>query len=130
MKRIIVPKDTTNDVISSITIVNSQYRRTILCTTTKELTSKLSKVKSSNVWAYGIDVKHNGDETGDVIVQFKARNGGPGDIYIYYDVPIRVYQRWVSAPSKGHYFWQYIRDRFNYSKLTGDRKGKLAGAVN
>ena len=97
---------------------------------TREIVKNLVKVRSSNVWSYGINIKHNGDETGDVYTQFKDNNGGPGDIYVYYNVPVKIYRRWVSTPSKGHFFWKNIRNQFNYSKLTGDRRGKLKNAVN
>lgn len=97
---------------------------------TRNLAQNIVKVKSSNVWGYTINVKNRKDKFGDVIVQFKGENGGPGDMYIYYDVPVLTYRRWHSAPSKGHYFWKYIRNYFKYSKLTGDRKGKLDNAVN
>ena len=97
---------------------------------TRDLTSDIVRVKSSNVWGYKFNVKEQGDNTGDLIVQFKGNNGGPGDVYIYYDVPVRVYRRWQSAPSVGHYFWVYIRNNFKYSKLTGNRRGKLPNAVN
>ena len=97
---------------------------------THNLAQKLVRVKSSNVWGYTINVKNRKDKFGDVIVQFKDKNGGPGDVYIYYDVPVLTYRRWQSARSKGHYFWQYIRNYFKYSKLTGDKRGKLHNAVN
>lgn len=97
---------------------------------TKDLAKKLVRVKSSNVWAIGINVRHQGDTTGDVLAQFKGKNGGPGDVYIYYDVPIKVYNRWVAATSIGHFFWKYIRNNFMYSKLTGDKRGKLRNAIN
>lgn len=87
------------------------------------------RVKSSNIWSYNINIRKDGDSTGDVYVQFKGRDGGPDDIYVYYDVPIKIYRRWHGAPSKGHYFWRYIRDNFQYSKLTGDRKTKLKNGV-
>ena len=66
----------------------------------------LVRVKSSNVWAYGINVRKSGDTTGDVIAQFKGKDGGAGDIYILYDVPIKLYRRWVAAPSKGAFYWK------------------------
>lgn len=97
---------------------------------TRNLAQNLVKVKSSNIWGYTINVNSKKDKFGDVIVQFKGDNGGPGDVYIYYDVPVLTYRRWHSAPSKGHYFWKYIRNYFKYSKLTGDKKGKLHNAVN
>ena len=102
----------------------------ITAASTRELAQKLMRVRSSNVWAYYLNVKKYGDNTGDLLVQFKAKNGGPGDIYIYYDVPVRVFHRWQSAPSKGHYFWQYIRNVYKYHKLTGNKRGVLPNAIN
>ncbi len=96
----------------------------------RDITRDMVRVKSSNVWSYKINIKKYGDKFGDVYVQFKGNQGGPGDIYVYYDVPVKIYRRWVSAPSKGHYFWQYIRNNFQYSKLTGDKRGKLKNAIN
>lgn len=92
---------------------------------TRDLTKNLVRVKSSNIWSYGINVRQAGDNKGDVICQFKDKNGGPGDIYLYEDVPVLVYRKWISAPSKGHYFWQYIRDNYMYRKLTGDKRTHL-----
>lgn len=96
----------------------------------REITRDMVKVRSSNVWAYKINIKKNGDKFGDVYVQFKGKNGGPEDIYVYYDVPVKVFRRWISAPSKGHYFWVNIRNNYSYSKLTGDKRGKLKNAIN
>lgn len=88
------------------------------------------RVKSSNVWGFNIRIKDRKSGVGDVFVQFKSEQGGPGDVYVYYDVPVRTYRRWQTAPSKGHFFWQYIRNFYKYSKLTGDKRGKLANAIN
>lgn len=92
---------------------------------TRDLTKNLVRVKSSNIWSFGINVRQAGDNKGDVICQFKDKNGGAGDIYLYEDVPVQVYRKWISAPSKGHYFWQYIRDNYMYRKLTGDKRTHL-----
>ena len=97
---------------------------------TKDLVKNIVRVKSSNIWGYSIHIKKYGDPTGDVVVQFKGKNGGPDDVYIYYDVPVKLYRKWITAPSKGHFFWVYIRNNFMYSKLTGDKRGKLKNAVN
>ena len=97
---------------------------------TKNLAQNLVRVKSSNVWAYGLNIKDRKDKTGDLIVQFKDKNGGPGSVYIYYDFPSALYKKWQSAPSKGHFFWVYIRNNYRYSKLSGDRIGKLPNAIN
>lgn len=116
--------------IEATFMIDSSYRTSILASTTsRDLMKGIVRVKSSNIWGYNINVKDK-NNFGDVIVQFKGENGGPGDVYLYYDVPVRVYRRWHSAPSKGHYFWRYIRNNYQYSKLTGNKRGKLRNAVN
>lgn len=112
-----------SDIEIAYAIVNSAIN-------VRDLSKNLVRVRSSNVWSYGINVNKNGDKTGTVVAQFKNQNGGPGDIYIYYDVPVSIYRKWVAAPSKGHFFWKYLRNRYNYSKLTGDKRGKLPNAIN
>ena len=96
----------------------------------KEITKNLIRVKSSNIWAYGVEIKDNDVNVGDVYVQFKGKNGGPADVYRYYDVPISLWRKFIGAPSKGHFLWKYLRNNFLYSKLTGDKRGKLKNAVN
>lgn len=96
----------------------------------RDITKNMVRVKSSNIWAYNINVKGNQDRVGDVYVQFKGRKGGPGDVYVFYDVPTKIYQKWHTSPSKGHFFWQYIRGKYVFSKLTGDKRTKQKGGVN
>lgn len=96
----------------------------------KDIARSMVRVKSSNVWSYTINVRDVKKDIGDVYVQFKGEHGGPGDVYVYYDVPTRIYRKIVSSSSKGHAVHQYLRDNFKYSKLTGDRRGKLKNAVN
>lgn len=96
----------------------------------RDITKNMVRVKSSNIWAYNINVKGNQDRVGDVYVQFKGRKGGPGDVYVYYDVPTKIYQKWHTSPSKGHFFWQYIRGKYTFAKLTGDKRTKQKGGVN
>ena len=86
-------------------------------------------MRSSNVWSYWYDIRM-GENTGDLYVQFKNKNGGAGDVYEYFAVPIKTWKRFISAPSKGHYFWKYVRNNFKYRKLTGDKKAKLANGIN
>lgn len=97
---------------------------------TRDLTKNLVRVKSSNMWAYTINIRDRKDKVGDVLVQFKGKNGGPGDIYLYYDVPVNLWRRWLAAPSKGHFFWVNVRNEFQYRKLTGNKRGVLPNAVN
>ena len=95
--------------------------------TTKDFIQKLIRVKSSNVWSYAFQPKDY--NVGNMLMQFKGANGGPEDIYIYYDVPSKLWQKFVAAPSKGHFFWEHIRNVFKYAKLTGDKKTKLPNGV-
>ena len=96
-------------------------------TTTQDFVEKLRRVKSSNVWSYAFQPKD--DKVGDMLMQFKKKEGGPGDIYIYYNVPSRIWQRFVAAPSKGHFMWQFIRNVFTYAKLTGDKRTHLPNGI-
>ena len=96
-------------------------------TTTQDFVEKLRRVKSSNVWSYAFQPKD--DKVGDMLMQFKKKDGGPGDIYIYYNVPSRIWQRFVAAPSKGHFMWQFIRNVFTYAKLTGDKRTHLPNGI-
>ncbi len=117
--------------ILKVMIVSRENRTAVTAAiSSRDLIKNLVRTKSSNVWAYGMDVHEAGDSEGDVVIQFKDTNGGPGDIYQYLDVPVRLYRRFISAPSKGHFFWQYIRDNFAYRKLTGNRRGVLPNAIN
>ncbi|MCM1222053.1 MAG: KTSC domain-containing protein [Lachnospiraceae bacterium] len=123
--------DFDDSVFSDIIITSVSDRQSVMAAiNTKNLANDLVRVRSSNIWSYGLNLRDRKDKTGDLLVQFKGKNGGAGDVYIYYDVPAMVYRRWQSAPSKGHYFWVYIRNNFKYSKLTGDKRGKLANAIN
>lgn len=118
-------------MISKIALCEISNKRAIKAgISSKEITKNMVKVKSSNIWAYCIDIKRSTDKTGNVYVQFKGANGGPDDIYCYFDVPIIIYRRWLGAPSKGHFFWEYIRGKFNFAKLTGDKRTKQKGGVN
>ena len=128
MKRLIKPTIEYNDIYAMAIYDTSM--RSIMAASAREITENMIRVKSSNLWSYAIDVKEMGDDEGDIYVQFKGRDGGPGDIYVYYDVPLRIYQKWLSAPSKGHYFWVWIRNKYLYRKLTGDKRTKLKNGLN
>lgn len=107
---------------------------TYVCAKTKRKSSKevskdLVRVKSSNIWSYGVQTEL-GRNTCDLYVQFKNPSGGPGDVYQYFDFPIRAWKKFITAPSKGHFFWKYVRNNYRYRKLTGDKRGKLPNAIN
>lgn len=96
-------------------------------TTTRDFVNQLRRVKSSNVWSYAFQPKD--DKFGDMLMQFKAKNGGPGDIYIYYNVPNKLWQRFSVATSKGGFMWKFIRNVFTYAKLTGDKRTHLPNGI-
>lgn len=118
------------DITYTNFISNYQAKCIIECRkSSRSLAQELNRVKSSNVYSIGFDIDDD-SYTGNLLMQFKDSNGMAGDIYMYFDVPISVYRKLQSAPSKGHYFWKYIRNRYKYRKLTGDRRGKLPNAIN
>ena len=79
------------NIFANTAIVDRQNRFVVMAAaSTKDATKNLVKVRSSNVWAYGMNIKDRKSKVGDLLVQFKDTQGGPGDIYIYYDVPIIV----------------------------------------
>jgi len=121
------------DIFSCVVYRGVEYRQIFAARdnrSTRNITRDLVRVKSSNVWAYGIEIKDRKAAKGDVYVQFKGKNGGPADVYRYYDVPITVWRRILSYPSKGSAIWKFLRNNFLYSKLTGSKKGVLPNAVN
>ena len=95
----------------------------------REVSKNLVRVKSSNIWSYGVQTEL-GTNTCDLYVQFKNPSGGPGNVYQYFDFPIRAWKKFITAPSKGHFFWKYVRSNYRYRKLTGDKRGKLPNAIN
>lgn len=113
--------------------------KSVLCSTyvlaksnkksSRDFSKNLVRVKSSNIWSYGYNAEI-GKKSADMYIQFKGKNGGPGDIYLYFDVPLQVWKKFITAPSKGHFFWKHVRNNFRYRKLTGDKKGKLPNAIN
>lgn len=121
-----------NDIFASVTYRGIEFRQILAAKgrSSRDFTKNLIRVKSSNVWSYGIEINENDAKVGDVYIQFKGKNGGPADVYKYYDVPLTLWRKFVSYPSKGAFVHKYLRNNFLYSKLTGDKKGKLKNAVN
>lgn len=133
MKRVLrsslnVPKDF--EIVRCMFADTSSRSDIFAAISTKDITKNMVRAKSSNIWSYAINVRKAGDNTGDMYIQFKGKDGGPDDIYMYYDVPVRIYRRFVTSSSKGHFFWQHIRNDFMYKKLTGNKRGVLPNAVN
>ena len=120
-----------NGIITASTIYSARQDRHDTSrrnkTTTQDFVQKLARVKSSNVWSYAFQPKD--EKVGDMLMQFKRKDGGPGDIYIYYNVPNKIWQRLVASPSKGHSFWALIRNVYTYAKLTGDKRTHLPNGI-
>jgi hypothetical protein len=68
---------------------------------------KMTPVSSSNLASVGYD-----SETQMLRIEFRS-----GSVYEYSGVPETEYQGLMDASSKGHYFHQYIKDRYGYSKI-------------
>lgn len=64
-------------------------------------------VSSSTIRSVGYD-----SESKTLEIEFE--NGG---IYQYFGVPQDVYQRFMSASSKGKFHHAHIKDRYRYSKV-------------
>jgi hypothetical protein len=58
------------------------------------------------------------DQSASLELEFRS-----GAIYRYIDVPEQVYRGLLSAESKGRYFNQHIRNRFNYVQIDPARSG-------
>lgn len=97
---------------------------------TRNLAEYINHVKSSNIWGYYYYKPDRKTRVGSLLIQFKNKYGGKGDVYIYYDVPFTLFRKLESTNSKGHFFWVYIRNNFKYSKLTGNKRGVLPNAIN
>ena len=57
-------------------------------------------------------------ETGTLSVWFRPS----GELYRYYDVPVRVHEAFAKAGSKGRFFNLHIRDRYPFQRI-GDPDG-------
>lgn len=117
-----------NNCIESIEVITSTHRITCAISS-RDMSSQLIKTKSSNIDSFGMNIRDRHDKTGDVVVKFKATKTSPSDMYIYYDVPVKLWKQWLTTTSKGHFFWKFIRNNFTYRKLTGDKKTHLPNGL-
>lgn len=49
-----------------------------------------------------------------------------GELYRYYDVPVRVYEAFRKAVSKGRFFNSHIRERYDFAHISADGPGRHA----
>ena len=62
-------------------VISCKDRKAVMAAVnTKNLAKDMVRVRSSNVWSYGLNIKDRKDKTGDLLVQFKNKNGGAGDV--------------------------------------------------
>lgn len=70
------------------------------------------KVESSNIDSYRYDA-----ETQIFEIQFKTKDGKPGSVYRHYRVPAELHDRWLAAHSKGAFYAQELRSKFDYQPI-------------
>lgn len=77
---------------------------------------QLISVKSSNIKQIGYDenyrVSLNKKPIKVLRIYFTS-----GFIYDYYDVSKEIYESFLKAESIGKYFWEHIKDKYNYEKV-------------
>jgi hypothetical protein len=69
----------------------------------------MTRVDSSAIDAIGYD-----DAAHTLTIRFSS-----GEVYAYYGVPPAVFDTMRSAPSKGQFFSDHVRDRYDYRHLSG-----------
>lgn len=68
---------------------------------------KMEPVESSNLEAVGYD-----EENSLLFIRFQK-----GGVYVYFKVPRNIYEALMAAPSKGRFFHQAIRGKYDYMRL-------------
>lgn len=93
------------------------------------LQGQMFAVSSSNVHSIGMRIDAPGQTQGTLMVRFLAtREGGvrlgPGSLYGYYEVPVRLFREFQHASSKGKFVWDELRvrgtisgHRYNYALI-------------
>ena len=59
-----------------------------------------------------------GYEAGARMLELEFKNGG---IYRYRDVPREIFEGLMAATSKGHYFLERIRGKFDYERVREEK---------
>lgn len=65
-------------------------------------------VTSSNI----ASISNRDPETGDVEVRFKS-----GSTYVHRAVPQEIYDNWLASKSKGSYYAEHLKGRYNVAKV-------------
>ena len=67
------------------------------------------RVTSSNIYSVGYDPQKHTLE-----IRFIGKDGKAGSLYSYRNVPQRLYEGLLKAPSKGEYFSMFIKGNSQY----------------
>lgn len=86
----------------------------------------MTPVESSQILCRGYDA-----ETQTLAVQFKKKDGSPGGVYHYDNVPVDVWAEWCNADSAGSHFYKHIKPRSDIYPFTRipDEQTEDAGDV-
>lgn len=79
------------------------------CPDCKEILVVRRRVLSSSIYAIGRVGKNTE-------VQF-IRKGGPGKVYVHYNVPRDLHDKFLDARSKGLFYSEMIKDEYDVDKL-------------
>lgn len=85
----------------------------------------ITPVESSQIHAMGYDA-----ETQTLAVQFKKKDGSPGGVYHYADVPDDAWQELRDAPSIGSHFYKNIKPRSDIYPFTRIPDDQIEAAVD
>ena len=64
---------------------------------------------SKTTWVYEPDPQADG---GHMYVVFNS-----GWMYVFYEIPSELYDNFIDSPSKGKFFHEHIRDKYDYDRL-------------
>ena len=60
------------EIFANTTIISKNDRVAVMAAiNTKNMSQDLVRVRSSNLWSYGLNIKNRKDKTGDILIQFK-----------------------------------------------------------
>ena len=96
------------------------------------VSQEMVMVQSSNVHSIGIRLDPSGlGDSHILLVRFLADGGGPGSLYEYFGIPIKLWDSFMLARSKGTFVWDHIRIRGTISghKYQYDLAGISGGYV-
>jgi len=79
----------------------------------KQYTLTIKEIETESVQSSHLHILRYDTDLQELQITFNN-----GSVYVYADVPIEEWQGLIAASSKGKYFHRYIRDTYNYSRLS------------